>query len=215
MFTVYAYVLDTMADWETGYAVAELHSGRFFRKDAPLVSLRTAGCSLEPVSTMGGLKIIPDVAIGDIAAGESVVLLLPGADAWGDPKHAAAVGKAREILRAGGTVCAICGATVALAGAGLLDDRRHTSNGPGFLEMMVPSYAGQRFYADESAVADESSANGTLITASATGALAWAKQILARLDVFAPEALEAWHAYFSTGSSDQFFALMQAVQAGK
>lgn len=30
--TVYLYVLDTMADWEAGYVIAELHSGRYFRR---------------------------------------------------------------------------------------------------------------------------------------------------------------------------------------
>jgi len=29
MKTIYVYVQDTMADWEAGYALAELHSGRF------------------------------------------------------------------------------------------------------------------------------------------------------------------------------------------
>ena len=41
MFTVYIYVLDTLADWELGYVTAELNSGRFFKKDAPEVSVKT------------------------------------------------------------------------------------------------------------------------------------------------------------------------------
>ena len=52
-----------------------------------------------------------------------------------DPKHGAIIKKATELLSVGATVCAICGATVALARAGLLDQRPHTSNGAGFLEM--------------------------------------------------------------------------------
>ena len=42
MFKVYIYVLDTLADWELGYVTAELNSGRFFRKDAPEVSLQSS-----------------------------------------------------------------------------------------------------------------------------------------------------------------------------
>ena len=34
MFTIYVYVLDTLADWELGYVTAELNSGRFFRRAA-------------------------------------------------------------------------------------------------------------------------------------------------------------------------------------
>ena len=117
MFTVYIYVLETLADWELGYVTAELNSGRFFRKDAPEVSVKTAAISKEPVKTMGGLTIVPDCSISDIAAGEKSVLLLPGANTWSDPKHSAIIEKAGELLSAGAMVCAICGATAALANA--------------------------------------------------------------------------------------------------
>lgn len=206
MFTVYVYVLDTMADWEIGYAAAELHSGRFFKKAAPEVSLKTVGLTKEPVKTMGGLTILPDRVIEDIAVSDTSVLLLPGGNTWEDPKHGPIVKKAAELLSVGGTVCAICGATAALARAGLLDRRPHTSNGVGFLDMFCPDYKGQSYYVDKPSVAD-----GNLITASGTGALLWAKQLLARLDVFRPDTLEAWYAYFRTGEAQHFFALMQTL----
>lgn len=63
MFTIYVYVLDTLADWELGHAVAELHSGRFFKKGAPPISLKTVSLTKEPVHTMGGLAIVPDCLI--------------------------------------------------------------------------------------------------------------------------------------------------------
>ncbi len=34
MFTIYVYVLDTLADWELGHVISELNSGRFFKNDA-------------------------------------------------------------------------------------------------------------------------------------------------------------------------------------
>ena len=206
MFTVYIYVLDTLADWELGYVTAELNSGRFFRKDAPEVSVKTAAISKEPVKTMGGLTIVPDCSISDIAADEKSVLLLPGANTWSDPKHSAIIEKAGELLSAGALVCAICGATAALANAGLLDGRPHTSNGAGYLEMVSPAYRGQKFFIDAPSVADHN-----LITASSTGALLWAKQMIERLDVFQRSTLEAWYAYFSTGEAQHFFALMQTL----
>lgn len=206
MFTVYIYVLDTLADWELGYVTAELNSGRFFRKDAPEVSVKTAAISKEPVKTMGGLTIVPDCSISDIAADEKSVLLLPGANTWSDPKHSAIIEKAGELLSAGAMVCAICGATAALANAGLLDGRPHTSNGAGYLEMVSPAYRGQKFFIDAPSVADHN-----LITASSTGALLWAKQVIERLDVFQRSTLEAWYAYFSTGEAQHFFALMQTL----
>ena len=103
-------------------------------------------------------------------------------------------------------MCAICGATAALANFGLLDNRPHTSNGPGFLEMVSPGYKGQSFYIDKPSVADNN-----LITASSTGALLWAKQIIEHLGVFQSNTLEAWYEYFSTGEPRHFFALMHTL----
>ncbi len=206
MFTVYVYVLETLADWELGYITSELHSERFFKKDAERVSLKTVSYSKEPIHTMGGLTVIPDCLTDDIVVSETSVLLLPGADTWNDPRHGAILKKAGEFLSIGATVGAICGATTALANYGLLDNRRHTSNGQGFLEMFCPAYKGQNFYVDEPSVADNN-----LITANPTASLLWAKQILERLDVFQANTLEFWYEYFSTGKAESFFALMQTL----
>ena len=189
MITIYVYTHDTMADWEIGHVTAELHSGRFFKQDAPEVSLKTVGISKEPVTSMGGLTILPDCVVDDIAVSEETVLLLPGGNTWDDSKHSAVIRKA-----------------AALARAGLLDNRPHTSNGAGFLEMFCPGYKGQPYFVDAPSVAD-----GNLITAGGTGALLWAKQIIGRLGVFRPDTLEAWYAYFSTGEAQHFFALMQTL----
>lgn len=210
MFTVYVYALDTLADWELGYVTAELSSGRFFRKGAPEVSLKTVAISKEPIKTMGGLTLVPDCTIDDIVVNEKSVLLLPGANIWDDPKHSAIIEKASVLLSMEGMVCAICGATAALANAGLLDQRPHTSNGAGYLEMVSPVYKGQKFFVDASSVADRN-----LITAGSTGALLWAKQIIEKLGVFQRNTLEAWYAYFSTGEVQHFFTLMQTLSENK
>lgn len=206
MTTIYVYILDTLADWELGYVTAELNSGRFFKKDVPKIALKTVGHSKEAITTMGGMTIVPDCLIDDIIMSNTTVLLLPGADTWNDPKQEAIIEKAGELLSLGATVGAICGATVALASAGLLNDRPHTSNGPGFLDMFVPNYTGKDFYVDQPAAADNN-----LITASSTGGLLWAKQLIERLDIFQADTLEAWYDYFSAGKPEQFYALMQTL----
>lgn len=210
MITIYVYVLDTLADWEIGHLMAELNSGRFFKEGAPRVSLKTVGASKEAIHTMGGLTMVPDCQIDELPVRETSVLLLPGANTWNDPKHGAVLKKASEFLALGATVCAICGATAALAGFGLLDGRPHTSNGPGFLEMVAPGYKGQSFYRDKPSVADNN-----LITASSTGALLWTKQIIEHLGVFRANTLEAWYEYFRTGKPEYFFALMETLPSGR
>lgn len=206
MITIYVYILDTLADWELGYVTSELNSGRFFKKDAQSISLKTVSCSKEPIRTMGGLTIVPDCLIDDMVVNETSVLLLPGANTWSDPKHGTIIEKASEFLSVGAVVGAICGATAALANAGILDNRPHTSNGAGFLEMVSPAYKGQGFYIDEPSVA-----NNNLITAGSTGGLLLAKQTIAQLGVFQSDTLEAWYEYFSTGKPEYFYALMQTL----
>ena len=208
MRKVYIYLLNTMADWEIGHISAELNSRRFFKKDAEEIDLKYVSVSKETVKTMGGLTVTPDCLVDDISIDEKTVLIFPGADTWNDESNNKVLEKAVEVLDANGTVCAICGATVALAKKGLLDQCRHTSNGKGFLEMFVPEYKGTDFYVDSPAVADKN-----LITAGATGSLLWAKLIIERLNVFSDKALESWYNYFKTGKAEYFFALMQ--QAGK
>lgn len=206
MFTIYVYILDTLADWELGYVTSELNSGRFFKKGAQRVSLKTVSYSKDSIHTMGGMTVVPECLIDDIVMSETSVLLLPGATTWNDPKHGAIIEKASEFLSFGATVCAICGATAALANAGLLNNRPHTSNGPGFLEFASPDYKGQSFYIDKPSVTDNN-----LITASSTGALPWAKQIIEHLGVFESNTLKVWYEYFSTGEAQHFFALMQSL----
>ncbi len=206
MFTIYVYVLDTLADWEIGHVTAELHSGRFFKKDAPKITLKTVSYSKDPIHTMGGLKIIPDCLVEDIEMNENSVLLLPGADTWNDPKHYPIIEKAKELISINATVAAICGATVALANYGLLDNCTHTSNGVGFLDMFAPNYKGKDFYVDQPAIA-----SGNVITGACTGSLLWAKLILKHLNVFEANTLEYWHKYFTDGSVESFYALMQTL----
>lgn len=207
MATIYVYVLDTLADWELGYVTSELNSRRFFKKGAQNISLKTVSNTKNPIKTMGGLTVVPDCTIEDIVVNDTDMLILPGADTWSNPMHCAIVEKAGEFLSLGAAVCAICGATVAVANAGLLDNRRHTSNGPGFLDMFSPAYKGKSFYIDEPSVADHN-----LITAGSTGGLLWAKKIIEYLDVFKPNTLEAWYDYFSTGKPESFYALMNSLE---
>jgi hypothetical protein len=44
---IYLYVLDTLSDWEPGYAIAELNSGRMFTKSAQKFTVQTAGATKE------------------------------------------------------------------------------------------------------------------------------------------------------------------------
>jgi putative intracellular protease/amidase len=203
----YAYVLDTMADWELGFVIAELNSGQYFKSRGSRIPVKMVGASKRPITTKGGMTILPDLTVDEITHETSAILLLPGADNWNDPEHAPVVEKAKQLLDVGGNVAAICGATTALANSGLLDDRQHTSNSLEYLTLFCPTYKGAACYKDEKIVAD-----GNLITTGAAGGLLLAREVIALLDLFKNETLEAWYNYFNTGDSKYFYTMMETLQ---
>ncbi len=56
------------------------------------------------------------------------MLVSPGADTWMEEKNQNILKIASDILDKNVIVAAICGATVALANIGLLNNRKHTRN---------------------------------------------------------------------------------------
>jgi putative intracellular protease/amidase len=203
--TVHLFVLDTLADWEPGYAIG------FINRPAPGMPskyrVRTVGIDKRPVRSLGGVTITPDLALAEISPQNSALLILPGADLWQDARTDPVLAKARSFVEAGVPVAGICGATFGLARSGLLNDRRHTSNDPGWLASS--GYAGAAYYVHEPAVEDQG-----VITASMTGPIEFARLILARLDVFPKKALDAWYALYKTGNPACYVTFMETLGHG-
>jgi putative intracellular protease/amidase len=194
---------DSLADWETGYLVVELRTGRFTGEPWQIV---TVAASAEPVTTMGGLTVVPDLTLADLDPAASDLLVLPGADLWDEGRGDDFAAAAGRFLAAGVPVAAICGATAGLARAGLLDSRRHTSAAPEYLA--ATGYAGGEHYVDERAVVD-----GDLVTAGPQSPVQFARATLTRLGLASDETLDAYEAVFHRGDPSGFPVLMQAGHA--
>lgn len=204
--TVYLYVFDTMADWEVGYLTAELNSGRYYKKGLPASKIVTVGIEKTPVTTKGGLKILPDIGLDECNIKNADALILPGGDTWTDIIHEPVFTKVEQCLKEGIIIAAICGATIALAQRGLLDSRWHTSNDLEYLQMLCPSYAGENYYKKEPAVTD-----GKLITASGIAPLEFARHVLSALDVCSSKTLDAWYNLYRSRESAYFYELMDSI----
>ncbi len=205
--TAYLYVFDTMADWEVGYLSAELNSGRYYRKGLKPLKIVTVGVDKNPVITMGGVKILPDIGHEEFIIEDAAALILPGGNTWTEPIHNPILKKAEECLQKGVIVGAICGATMGLAEKGMLNNRWHTSNDLGFLKMTCPNYAGEKYYKQEPAVSD-----GNLITASGIAPLEFTVQMLKRLDVFSLQTLNSWYNLYYTHEPKYFYELISSIQ---
>ncbi|WP_137789233.1 type 1 glutamine amidotransferase family protein [Bacillus sp. E(2018)] len=205
--SVYLYVFNTMSDWEYGYLIAELHTGRYFKKDSSPLNIVTVGADKDIITTMGGLRIQPDISIDECTILTNDLLILPGGNTWGEVIHQPIMEKTGEVLKQGTIVAAICGATVALANSGYLDSRKHTSNDLGYLKMVCPNYEGEKLYDVGPAVADEN-----LVTASGVAPLEFAREVIKRLDVFAPDTLHSWYKLNKTQEPEHFFHLMNSME---
>jgi putative intracellular protease/amidase len=195
---VHLAVYDTLADWETGHATAFLARAGY--------EIRTVGPSREPVTSIGGLRIQPDLALDDLHPDDSALLILPGADLWDTSGELAPFARnARAFLDAGVPVAAICGATAGLAREGLLDDRDHTSAVSFYLA--ATGYGGGARYVEADAVTDD----GSLITAGPTEPVAFAREILRLLGVYEGEVLDAWYRLFHDSDPEAYAVLEKAT----
>ncbi|MFH9723754.1 DJ-1/PfpI family protein [Streptomyces sp. NPDC017254] len=197
--TVHLAVYDTLADWETGHATAWLARAGY--------TIRTVGpVAGEPVTTIAGIRIVPDLALGDLRPEDSALLILPGAEKYDEGDELAAFpAAARAFLDAGVPVAAICGATAGLAKEGLLDDRPHTSAVSFYLD--ATGYKGGERYVDADAVTSGGEAGtGDLITAGPTEPVAFAREIFAALGAYEGKR-DAWYRLFHDSDPAAFVEL--------
>ena len=198
--TAHVALYDTLADWEVGHLMVELRTGRFTGEPWRVV---TVAASTEPVTTMGGLRVVPDLALADLDPADSDLLVLPGNALYDEGQGDEFAEAAARFLAAAVPVAAICGATAGLARAGLLDDRRHTSAAAEYLA--ATGYAGGARYVEDRAVADRG-----LVTAGPQSPVQFARATLAELGLAATETLDAYEAVFDRGDPSGYPVLMQA-----
>lgn len=141
---------------------------------------------------MGGLTVLPSIAISDVNPSDVAAFILPGGDRWEQAPVEPALETLLRQLDAGDVpIAAICAATVAISRIGLLRGRRHTSNGLEYLRSHVAGYAEADNYVDEPAVRDRK-----LITASGLGDVEFARELFEELDVLSAEERASWAQIF-------------------
>nr|WP_040799241.1 DJ-1/PfpI family protein [Nocardia higoensis] len=205
---VYAAVYDTLADWETGAATAHINNPAW-QVEPGRYEVITVGPTRDPIRTKGGSRIVPDLALDEIDPAHAAMLILPGADTWVTGRLAPFAAAAGKFLAAGTPVAAICGATFGLAGAGLLDTRRHTSNAAEFLA--YSGYAGGQHFVARPAVTDDT---GILVTASGTAPFEFAREIFGVLGLYEPRILDAWFRVYD-GQDPAAYAELEAYEAAR
>src|SRR6266704_1352951 len=184
--TVHLAVYDTMADWEPGQAIAHINSQQWQRSPGRF-----------------RVRIVPDLTVAELEPESSAMLILAGDHRWGEGGNGPFAAKAAQFLRAGTPVAAICGATLGLARAGVLDEYDHTSNAAVYLQ--ASGYHGGDRYRDERAVTDRG-----LITAGGTDPVDFARHIFAKLGLYTSDVLDAWYWLYHDSDASAFAVLAAA-----
>lgn len=197
------YATDTMADWEYAYITTQLAESQHTRPGHRRLVI--AGDSTATVRSKGGLPITPEIDIADLRLETTACLVIPGADTYQEG-HDKLLATVRRMLDADVPVAAICGATFALARAGLLDDRRHTSNAPVFLQMS--GYAGGEKYVTEPAVTD-----GGITTASGTRPVEFSAEVFRVSGLYPSDYVDDWVGVYRDNDEQAFYRLMAAQEA--
>ena len=168
MTKIVTLLTDGFADWETSLLNG---AGRGFYK------FETAYASPggRPVTSMGGLKVSPNLAIEAIEPKDFDALVICGGSGWDGPDAPDLTDVATRFHNAHKLVAAICDGTIALARTGLLDKVTHTSNGVGYLDKT--NYGGKALYRDTPEAVTERG----IITAPGTSPVAFMAAVMKAL----------------------------------
>lgn len=184
---IYIFLFDGFSDWEIAYLTPEIAK-------STKVNLKTFSLEGSSVTSMGGLKIIPDLSVDKLSTDDMSLLILPGGVAW-EQNKINGIEKVINILHSENkTIAAICGATIFLAGMGYLDHVRHTSNDLNYLKNFAPNYHGENNYQTEFAVSDKN-----IITANGIAPIEFAREIFKNIHLFHDEDIEKWYQLFKNG----------------
>jgi putative intracellular protease/amidase len=146
------------------------------------------GFTREPVQSMGGVTVQPTCSLAEVDPTDVALFILPGGDRWEQqPLEPELKDLLRRLDGRGVPIAAI-------ARAGVLRGRRHTSNGLEYLRRHAPAYTESAAYVDAPAVRDRG-----LITASGLADVEFAQEILAELRVLSADDRAYWARLFCNG----------------
>lgn len=203
MKKVYVYLLNELAEYEIGYILHAFSMETLLKNGVKDFEVKTVSYNKNPIVTLGGLTLIPDYSISEVNFNDCTAIILPGSPNWQNKENQEILNRIKECLNNNVLICAICGATLALADCGILNEYRHTSNSLEYLNYFSKKYTGSHLFVSSKSVIDRN-----LVTASSAGSLDWTKNILFALNVYTEEKISAFYNYYITGQSRYYDELL-------
>ena len=172
---------DHFADWEFSLIAPVLHSY------TTNYHVRYAAADLDHKTSMGALRVIPDLTFADIPAENAALILIGGQD-WrklNPADRATLAAHCHKQKTDGNLLAGICDGAWFLAANGLLNDRCHTGND-------LEAYRAEAAYHNAAQYQEsqrEAVRDANLITASTMAAPAFSRAILEALGDIPAEVL--------------------------
>ncbi|MDE6654443.1 MAG: DJ-1/PfpI family protein [Muribaculaceae bacterium] len=192
-------LLPDFASHEMVYLMEAISSDEAQLKINPKYVNKVVAPTLEPVTAIGGFKVVPDYSFDNIPK-EYAALVLIGGYGWLTPVADKVAPIVREALDKGIIVGAICNGASFIAKHGFLNNVKHTGNGIDQLRMWGGEcYTNSERYIHEQAVSDAG-----IVTANGSGALEFTKELLLLLENDTPERIEMYYQFNKQGFCSLF-----------
>lgn len=150
--------------------------------------------TMEPVTAIGGFRVLPDYSFENIPE-DFAALVLIGGYGWLTPLADKVAPIVRNALDKGKIVGAICNGASFMAKHGFLNGVKHTGNGVEQLKFWgADNYTNPEGYIHEQAVSDAG-----VVTANGSGVLEFTKELLLLLENDTTERIEMYYQFNKQG----------------
>lgn len=187
-------LLPDFASHEMVYLMEAISCDEQQLKPNPKYVNKIVAPTMEPVTAIGGFRVLPDYSFDNMPDNYAALVLI-GGFGWMTPVAQPVAGIVKKAIENGKIVGAICNGASFMAKAGFLNKVKHTGNGIDQLKLWGgDNYTNPDGYVHRQAVAD-----GGIVTANGSGALEFTQQLLLLLENDTPEHIEMYYQFNKQG----------------
>lgn len=192
-------LLPDYAAHEAVYLSQAIASDEYALKAHPRYVNKVVASTLEPVKSIGGFRTLPDYSF-DTMPDDYAALVLIGGFGWSTPVAERVMPIVKQAVENGKIVGAICNGASFLAKCGLLNNVRHTGNGPEQLQL----WGGENYTNPEGYVHAQAVSDRNIVTANGSATLEFARELLLLLENDTPEHIEMYYQFNKQGFCSLF-----------
>ncbi|MDE5628718.1 MAG: DJ-1/PfpI family protein [Muribaculaceae bacterium] len=187
-------LLPDFASHEMVYLMEAISSDEQQLKANPKYINKIIAPAMEPVTAIGGFRVLPDYSFENMPD-DYAALILVGGYGWLTPVVDMVTPIVRKALDKGIIVGAICNGASFMAKCGFLNNVKHTGNGLNQLKM----WGGNNYTNSDGYIHKQAVSDAKIVTANGSGVLEFTKELLSLLENDTPERIEMYYQFNKQG----------------